>query len=89
MREVAGYYNVTVDDLKGPRRTREVATPRQIAMYLSRELTDASMARIGELMGKRDHTTVLHGCDKVTKDLQAHKEFESVLNDIRHRLKNK
>ena len=89
MREVAGYYNVTVDDLKGPRRTREIVAPRQITMYLCRELTDASMSRIGELMGRRDHTTVLHGCDKVAADLKKNKDFESVLNDIRHRLKNK
>ena len=89
MREVAGYYNVTTDDLKGPRRTREIVTPRQIAMYLCRELTDASMSRIGEIMGGRDHTTVLHGCDKVADDLRKNKDFESLLNDIRHRLKNK
>lgn len=89
MRAVAGYYNVTVDDLKGPRRNREVAVPRQIAMYLCRELTDSSMSRIGDAMGGRDHTTILHGCDKVADDIRASDAFASLVDDLRHQLQNK
>jgi len=89
MRVVATYYNVTVDDLKGPRRTREIATPRQVAMFLCRELTDSSMSRIGEAMGGRDHTTVLHGCDKVAEDIRTSEAFASLVDDIRRQLQNK
>ena len=89
MRVVATYYNVTVDDLKGPRRTREIATPRQVAMFLCRELTDSSMSRIGESMGGRDHTTVLHGCDKVAEDVRTSEAFASLVDDIRRQLQNK
>lgn len=89
MRTVASYYNVTADDLKGPRRNREVTTPRQIAMFLCRELTDCSMSRIGEAMGGRDHTTILHGCDKISEDIRTSESFASLVDDIRHRLQNK
>jgi len=89
MRVVATYYNVTVDDIKGPRRTREIATPRQVAMFLCRELTDASMSSIGKAMGGRDHTTVLHGCDRVSEDIRTHEAFAAVVDDIRRQLQDK
>ncbi|MBQ7455789.1 MAG: chromosomal replication initiator protein DnaA [Clostridia bacterium] len=85
---VASFYSVTVDDLKGPRRTREITVPRQIAMYLCREMTDSSMSRIGDVMGGRDHTTVLHGCDKVAEDLRTSESLSALVDDIRHRLQN-
>ena len=88
LRVVASYYNVTPEDLKGPRRNREVTVPRQIAMYLCREMTDCSMSRIGSAMGGRDHTTILHGCDKVTEDLRTSESLASLMDDIRHRLQN-
>ena len=89
MRVVASYYNVTPEDLKGPRRNREITIPRQIAMYLCRELTDCSMSRIGDAMGGRDHTTILHGCDKVAEDLRTSASLGALMDDIRHRLENK
>ena len=89
MRTVASYYNVTPEDLKGPRRNREIATPRQVAMYLCRELTDSSMSRIGDAMGGRDHTTILHGCDKVSEDIRTSDAFASLVDDLRHQLQNK
>ena len=88
MRVVSSYYNVTVEDLKGPRRNREITVPRQIAMYLCREMTDCSMSRIGDAMGGRDHTTVLHGCDKVAEDLRTSESLGALMDDIRHRLQN-
>lgn len=65
-RTVAGYYNIRVTDLSSPRRTRSIARPRQIAMALSKELTQHSLPEIGEAFGK-DHTTVLHACRKVAE----------------------
>ena len=88
MRVVSSYYNVTPEDIKGPRRNREITVPRQIAMYLCREMTDCSMSRIGDAMGGRDHTTVLHGCDKVTEDLRTSESLGALMDDIRHRLRN-
>ncbi|HEY8487796.1 MAG TPA: chromosomal replication initiator protein DnaA, partial [Thermaerobacter sp.] len=65
---VAEYYGVKVRDLKARRRTRAIAFPRQVAMYLCRELTEASLPRIGEEFGGRDHTTVLHAYEKISQD---------------------
>jgi chromosomal replication initiator protein len=64
--QVGEYYGVTVDELLGKRRTREVAVARQVAMYLARDLTPMSLPQIGEALGGRDHTTVMHGCNKIT-----------------------
>ncbi|GAW93648.1 chromosomal replication initiator protein DnaA [Calderihabitans maritimus] len=67
---VADYFGLKVEDLKAKKRTRSVAFPRQIAMYLCRELTDLSLPRIGEEFGGRDHTTVIHAHEKISKDLE-------------------
>ncbi|EKP94764.1 chromosomal replication initiator protein DnaA [Thermaerobacter subterraneus] len=67
---VAEYYGVKVRDLKARRRTRAIAFPRQVAMYLCRELTEASLPRIGEEFGGRDHTTVLHAYEKISQDVR-------------------
>ncbi len=64
-RAVAEFFGIRVEEMKAQRRTKGVAFPRQVAMYLARELTDASLPRIGEEFGGRDHTTVMHACDRV------------------------
>ena len=64
---VAEYYDVSVKDLMGKKRTRSIARPRQIAMSLARELTGDSFPDIGQSFGGRDHSTVMHACDKVAK----------------------
>lgn len=74
---VADFYHIKVSDMHSARRTRNVARPRQIAMALARELTQLSLPNIGEAFGGRDHTTVLHACDKV-------KELYESDNQIRH-----
>ncbi|MBC7237394.1 MAG: hypothetical protein H5T69_16255, partial [Chloroflexi bacterium] len=53
------------DDITGRRRTRDIAMARQVVMYLARELTPMSLPQIGQALGGRDHTTVMHGCDKI------------------------
>ncbi len=62
---VAGHFHLSDDDLIGSRRTKDISWARQIAMYLSRELTDSSLPKIGAEFGGRDHTTVIHACDKI------------------------
>ena len=64
---VAKYFNITVNDLKGSRRSNDIALPRQIAMYLCRNVANMSLPQIGKDFGKRDHTTVMHACNKIEK----------------------
>ncbi|MFZ5823779.1 MAG: chromosomal replication initiator protein DnaA [Bacillota bacterium] len=67
---VAEHYSIRLQDFEVRNRSRSVAYPRQIAMYLSRELTDASLPKIGEEFGGRDHTTVIHACEKIADDIR-------------------
>lgn len=69
IKTVANYYSVKVTDLKGERRTKGVVIPRQIAMYLMYEMTETPYMSIGELMGGRDHTTIMHGVQKVGEEM--------------------
>lgn len=73
---VAEYYEVTVKDIMGRKRTRSIARPRQIAMALARELTGDSFPEIGQSFGGRDHTTVMHACDKVAQLRAADPSFD-------------
>jgi chromosomal replication initiator protein len=66
---VAEYYKIRMADMLSKRRSRSIARPRQVAMALARELTNHSLPEIGDAFGGRDHTTVLHACDRV-KDLR-------------------
>jgi chromosomal replication initiator protein len=64
-RAVAEHFGLRIEEMRAKRRTKGIAFPRQVAMYLARELTDASLPRIGEEFGGRDHTTVMHACERV------------------------
>ena len=66
---VAEHFSLTVEQLRGPKRDREIVTPRQIAAYLSREETDASLVRIGAALGGRDHSTIIHACTKIEREM--------------------
>ena len=83
---VANYYNLRIEDLKSQRRTRNIAYPRQIAMYLSRKLTDMSLPKIGEEFGGRDHTTVIHAYEKISENLKTDEGLQSMINDITKKL---
>ncbi len=80
-------YNVRLEDFIAKKRTKSIAFPRQIAMYLSREMTDASLPKIGEEFGGRDHTTVIHAHEKISKlmenDTQLAKEIEEIKEQIK------
>jgi chromosomal replication initiator protein len=80
-------YNIKLEDFKAKKRTKSVAFPRQIAMYLSRELTDYSLPKIGEEFGGRDHTTVIHAHEKISKLLQSDSQLEKQLKEIKEMLK--
>jgi chromosomal replication initiator protein len=70
IKAVAQYFGIDENRLFGKQRSREIALPRQIAMYLIREETGASLPQIGEILGGRDHTTILYGCDKISDQLE-------------------
>lgn len=79
---VAEHFNLSVDDLKAKKRTKAIAHPRQIAMYLSRELTNSSLPKIGEEFGGRDHTTVIHAHEKIKKLAEQDSDFKKTLNQL-------
>ncbi len=83
LRAVAEYYQVDLDDLRGKSRRRTVAHPRQVAMYLLREDAGLSLPQIGDLLGGRDHTTVLHGCEKIARELAQDPHLQRQIEDIR------
>lgn len=86
-RVVAEYFNLTVADLRAKRRTQSVAKPRQIAMYMIRTMTSHSLPEIGEFFGGRDHTTVLHSCNKIGEEVQKNSETVRVVEKIKDLLK--
>jgi len=79
---VSTYYDIQAEDLKGPRRSRSVTVPRQIIMYLSRKLTEASLPQIGDMLGGRDHSTVLHGCAKIESLMQESPPIKAAVSDL-------
>ena len=85
---VSEYFNLRIEDFKAKKRTRAVAFPRQIAMFLSRELTDSSLPKIGEEFGGRDHTTVIHAFEKINLDLQNDPTLKNTIEAIRQKIKN-
>ncbi len=84
---VAERYNIRLEDFAAKKRTKSIAFPRQIAMYLSRELTDFSLPKIGEEFGGRDHTTVIHAHEKISKLLEEDSDLNRDIEDIKETLK--
>lgn len=81
-------YNVRLEDFPAKKRTKSVAFPRQIAMYLSRELTDFSLPKIGEEFGGRDHTTVIHAHEKISRMVADDQQLQKELEEIKEQLKS-
>jgi chromosomal replication initiator protein len=84
---VSQRFGVTHEELISPRRSQAVAYPRQVAMYLSRELTDASLPMIGKEFGGRDHTTVIHAKDKITKLIREDRSVYNLVQELTARIK--
>jgi chromosomal replication initiator protein len=85
---VADFYKIKVADMYSKRRPASIAGPRQIAMYLAKELTKRSLPEIGDLFGGRDHTTVLHAVRKVSKDRLLNLDLNQQLHVLEQTLKN-
>jgi chromosomal replication initiator protein len=86
-KQVAEFFGVTVADLKARTRTRAVALPRQVAMYLARQLTHASLAEVGRFFGGKDHTTVLHAVDKIQSLLQDDPKLRKNIDGLIHAIR--
>lgn len=83
---VSDYYNITVDDLKGKKKSAKITFPRHVAMYLSRMLTDESFPRIGLEFGGRDHSTVIHSINKIDTELKTNMELKKAIDDMKNML---
>ncbi|MDQ6421880.1 chromosomal replication initiator protein DnaA [Paenibacillus sp. LHD-117] len=86
--KVGEFYGLRMEEFKARKRTKAVAYPRQIAMYLSRELTDYSLPKIGEAFGGRDHTTVIHAHEKITQQLKIDQELYKIIQNLTEKVKN-
>ncbi|HCO18263.1 MAG TPA: chromosomal replication initiator protein DnaA, partial [Tissierellales bacterium] len=80
--KVSKRFNIRIDEFSSKKRTRAIAYPRQVAMYLTRELTDLSLPKIGDEFGGRDHTTVIHACEKISNDMIRDNLFKKKIEDI-------
>jgi chromosomal replication initiator protein len=87
METVAQYFSLTIEDLCSPSRSRQLVTARQIAMYLTRELTDLSLPRIGKAFGGRDHTTVMHAKSKIADLMQERRAIYDQVQELTNRIK--
>jgi chromosomal replication initiator protein len=88
MTETANYFGLTLDDLCSTSRTRQLVNARQIAMYLTRELTDLSLPKIGQAFGGRDHTTVIHATNKISRLMQERHAIFDQVQELTTRIKN-
>ena len=79
---VANHYGIKVSDMKAKKITRSISYPSHVAMYLSRELTENSLPKIGEEFGGRDHTTVMHACDKIGKEIQQDPSLQLTVKEL-------
>jgi chromosomal replication initiator protein len=80
---VSEYYGVELEALKGQKRERAIVMPRQVAMYLMRAETEVSLLRIGAELGGRDHSTVLHACEKIDREMQENEDLRRELSAVR------
>ena len=81
---VAKYFNISAKDIKGSKRSNEIAFPRQIAMYLCRNVAQMSLPQIGKDFGKRDHTTVMHACNKIEQEIKENSNTKLIVESVKN-----
>ncbi|UQS84725.1 chromosomal replication initiator protein DnaA [Apilactobacillus apisilvae] len=87
LQTVSMYFNLSVDDLKGKKRIQKIVIPRQIAMYLSRTMTNNSLPKIGNAFGGKDHTTVIHAYDKISDEIKSNVNLQNKIDELTEELK--
>lgn len=85
---VADYFSLSYTDLKGKKRTKAISFPRQLAMYIAREITEYSTTELGMEFGGRDHTTVMHGCQKIEERIKAEPSLETTIQKLNKMIKD-
>lgn len=81
---VAKYFNINAKDLRGSKRSNDIAFPRQIAMYLCRNVAQMSLPQIGKDFGKRDHTTVMHACTKIENEIKENQNTKLIVESVKN-----
>ena len=85
---VSERFQLTMDELTGDKRSQNIVYPRQVAMYLSRELTDSSLPKIGKQFGGRDHTTVIHATSKIARLIKEDRSVYNLVQELTARVKH-
>ena len=84
--KVSKHYQISLDDLTGPKRDKDIVVPRQVAMYLLREELKLSYPKIARELGRKDHTTALHSVDKIHNEIEINPDIKKAINDIKEKL---
>src|SRR5919199_1329889 len=84
---VSERFNLSLEELCGDKRSQNIVYPRQVAMYLSRELTDSSLPKIGKEFGGRDHTTVIHATSKIARLIREDRSVYNLVQELTARIK--
>ena len=84
---VAECFKISIDDLKSKKRNSDISFPRQIAMYLCRKLTDESFPKIGIEFGGKDHSTVMHSCEKIEREISTNKDLRETIEKLEKEIK--
>jgi len=87
-KKVANYFDIKTSDMKTKKRTQQVAYPRQVAMYLARELMGITLPEIGEYFGGRDHSTVIYACSKIESDVKKNQNVKNLINRLSLEIKS-
>jgi len=82
-KQVCKHFNIKLSDIESAKRTKNLSFPRQIAMYICRDITDYSLPKIGECFGGRDHTTVLHACEKISSEMKTNESLKEIIENIK------
>lgn len=88
LKAVCNYYSVRASDIKGKRRTKDLVLPRQVAMYLIKEMTGTPLVTIGELLGGRDHTTIIHGVEKIGNEIEEMGKTRQDISNVKQIIQN-
>lgn len=80
---VSDYFQIKIEDLTGKKRTKNISFPRQIAIYLCRNMTNESFPRIGSYFGGRDHSTIMHSCDKIADSLKNNEQVKDIIKELK------
>jgi chromosomal replication initiator protein len=83
---VCKHFNIKTSEIESSKRTKNLAYPRQIAMYICKDVTGESLPKIGEIFGGRDHTTVLHACQKISAEMKTNESLRDIINTIEKEL---